>query len=802
MAAPNPPDVVGEAGECSVTLRWDATEGATGYKIMVTDFGSDEFAAEHVFDAATLEAEIDGLYPTSTFQFRLVVLNEDGESEPSGACDVDTAVVDPTVPRGSISCPMEERTGAVYGVDAMLRAAESHPKQLELLDLAKLGKLALLTNDRTMWVSTLACISGYDATALSAASSFWRERLAHPTLLSSGGLWLYYLSIEFPRVSPQAREHRIGALHSGAISLFRILARPAAAMHPSDFPHIFAARGMSSWHSCFVHQHVARAHAARERDVTTVRNERREKQRVGRTLARRCVVHPLLCVGTLGCFALPVPLLIVTAAVLSVQSAVVASLPSEEERLLWGVGAYGMWMWTAPIATIGLCWCIAAFASCAAHVVGFMEPHSSADADHDVDGFTVADGDWNKNRTIAQMLASSVKFVSPASALAAQGLWLDGTQCCWGAGEAPRCVICWGTEQSRATRACVRRCGTCGAKEVELRLPIGVRHHIGDAPVRGRLVRMMTMPPFGKAARWEASRPPRHNACAWAAGLRHALHCCTALKSVPMLMACSGMVALVFAPVALVSGSALEAGGAVPASLWWLWFTPLFCACACCSFAPCAAGCFADGGPKDCLKNNLVGALVIAVVAPPCVFALMAAIALSAGADHALPAWAVLMPIWVWIGLTFALFCLLAIAGCTCVPVCTHIWGDFLCGESIECLDYLCVPCRLLPLPYSATAEEGETVLYAVFNIVPHIGTWCVLLPVSATAVLGCLKFTDGYRDAVPVWLIGLPIIVALCTIAIPLCVCGVQKYKSGWAEVEGKRMGASGEVGRIHAFV
>ena len=600
------------------------------------------------------------------------------------------------------------------GVDAVSKVsgANAAPKQLELLDVAKLGKLALLTNDRTSWVSTLACISGYDAAALSAVSPFWRERLAHSTLLSSGALWLYYLSVEFPRSAPQAREHRIGARHSGAVSLSRILARPAAAMHPSDFPHVFAARGMSSWHSCYVHQHVARAHAARKRETTTLRNARREHKRAGRTLARRCVVHPLLCVGTVGCFALPAPLLIVTAVVLSVQSAVVASLPSEEERLLWGVGAYGMWMWIAPIATIGLCWCIAAFASCGAHVVGFMEPHSSADADHDVDGFTVPDGVWNKNRTIAQMLASSVKFVSPASALAAQGLWLDGTQCCWGAGEAPRCVVCWGAEQSRATRSCVRTCGTCGAKDVELRLPIGVRdggtwRGAARAPVRGRLVRMMAMPPFGTVARWEASRPLRHNACGWAAGLRHALHCCTALKSVPMVMACSGMVALVFAPVALVSGSALEASGAVPASRWWLWFTPLFCACACCSLAPFAASCFADGGPKYCLWNNLVGALVIAVVGGPCVFALVAAISLSARADHTLPAWAVLMPIWVWIALTFALFCLLAVAACTCVPGVQaeaerRAGGRFCDGWR----DFLCVPCRHL-LPYSYSAGTG-----------------------------------------------------------------------------------------------
>ena len=91
---PNPPEITEgtEASEGSVQLTWEAAPNATGYKITVTDFGSDEFAAEHLFDGDTTSGEIDGLYPTSTFQFRLVVVTAEGESPPSNACDVDTAV--------------------------------------------------------------------------------------------------------------------------------------------------------------------------------------------------------------------------------------------------------------------------------------------------------------------------------------------------------------------------------------------------------------------------------------------------------------------------------------------------------------------------------------------------------------------------------------------------------------------------------------------------------------------------------------------------------------------------------------
>ena len=81
----------------------------------------------------------------------------------------------------------------------------------------------------------------------------------------------------------------------------------------------------------------------------------------------------------------------------------------------------------------------------------------------------------------------------------------------------------------------------------------------------------------------------------------------------------------------------------------------------------------------------------------------------------------------------------------------------------------------------------------------------------SATAVLGCLKFTDGFRDAIPAWTIGLPIILALVVIAIPLCFLGIKTYKAGFGEIEGRvRSGGSPNlvgflcnerVGAIHNY-
>ena len=53
------------------------SEGATGYKVMVVDFGIEEGwksdkVMVHKFDAKTTKATIDDLYPTSTFCFKIL----------------------------------------------------------------------------------------------------------------------------------------------------------------------------------------------------------------------------------------------------------------------------------------------------------------------------------------------------------------------------------------------------------------------------------------------------------------------------------------------------------------------------------------------------------------------------------------------------------------------------------------------------------------------------------------------------------------------------------------------------------
>ena len=55
-------------------------EEATGYKVMVVDFGIEEGwksdkVMVHKFDAKTTKATIDDLYPTSTFCFKILAFN-------------------------------------------------------------------------------------------------------------------------------------------------------------------------------------------------------------------------------------------------------------------------------------------------------------------------------------------------------------------------------------------------------------------------------------------------------------------------------------------------------------------------------------------------------------------------------------------------------------------------------------------------------------------------------------------------------------------------------------------------------
>ena len=344
------------------------------------------------FGVAAREGELSDVAEVDEKSDLLPFDEGDGAARAEGGRAAADGVLQPPTLCAAASCAID------YDAVFSGAAATMAPKQLVLLDLSKVGKLALLTNDRTSWVTTLACISGYDATALSQVSMFWHERLARPTLMAP--LWMYYGRDEFPYAPCFVGAKRVGLFGVIAAQL-RTNARRRDAL---------SANGASgdgdtaaSMQQQFVSAHVERAERRRMDALRASQRARREQQRGGPTCARRCVVHPALCVGTIGCFALPLPLLIATALILSVQSAVVESLPSEAERRLWGVGAYGMWLWIAPIGSIGLCWCIAACAACSAAIAGGMEPHLAPPRE---DASLSAAASLKYTRTVAQLLSA------------------------------------------------------------------------------------------------------------------------------------------------------------------------------------------------------------------------------------------------------------------------------------------------------------------------------------------------------------------------------------------------------------
>lgn len=103
-------------------------------------------------------------------------------------------------------------------------------------------------------------------------------------------------------------------------------------------------------------------------------------------------------------------------------------------------------------------------------------------------------------------------------------------------------------------------------------------------------------------------------------------------------------------------------------------------------------------------------------------FALMAAVSLSLGAENELPAWAVLMPIWIWIGLAAAVLCLVFTVALTCLPL------IMCCKNDNECdTDYCCLPCHVLN---DCDAEKGPLFIWGFLNVMPFAAICCVLLPI------------------------------------------------------------------------
>eukprot|EP00939_MAST-03C_sp_MAST-3C-sp1_P003432 g3432.t1 len=98
MAKPQTKPVkFGEATETSIEVSWEAIPEATGYRLYVIDFGIEESwksdkVMVHKFDGKATKAKIEELYPTSTFCFKLVAFNDEGDFPASKVVDCDTAV--------------------------------------------------------------------------------------------------------------------------------------------------------------------------------------------------------------------------------------------------------------------------------------------------------------------------------------------------------------------------------------------------------------------------------------------------------------------------------------------------------------------------------------------------------------------------------------------------------------------------------------------------------------------------------------------------------------------------------------
>ena len=275
-----------------------------------------------------------------------------------------------------------------YGTSNPVVAGQSGPsghRNLELLDLARAGKLALLVNDRTAWVTMLACIRGYDATALSSVSHFWQERLARPSLARP--LWAYYFRNEFPDAD---RSEAYGAVTTDQRRLWRevpnlfhfvTVAMRGAEQNVHVVPTTTSAdrSKRKPMRSLFIKEHNDRNERRREAVMEERRVKVRTRVKAKRLCQRRCIVHPVLCVGSCGCLALPVPLLALTNVLLMIQASVVEDAPQGSAAKEWSAGGYGAALWIWPAALIGLCWCMAFTCFTFHSIMSFCQPKRNDD---------------------------------------------------------------------------------------------------------------------------------------------------------------------------------------------------------------------------------------------------------------------------------------------------------------------------------------------------------------------------------------------------------------------------------------
>ena len=81
--------------ENTFTAEWDPVPGASAYKLIVREYPKDWATAEVILinDGSCKLSVVEGRFPTSTYQVRLVVVDATGkDSEPSEETTIDTAV--------------------------------------------------------------------------------------------------------------------------------------------------------------------------------------------------------------------------------------------------------------------------------------------------------------------------------------------------------------------------------------------------------------------------------------------------------------------------------------------------------------------------------------------------------------------------------------------------------------------------------------------------------------------------------------------------------------------------------------
>ena len=93
LPAPKRPQVT-EPTETSARVTWEPVDGATQYVILSKEVPQEWSEAQRteVGKDQNCSIVVEGLSPTSTFQFKLIVVNEDGESEASEETVIDTLV--------------------------------------------------------------------------------------------------------------------------------------------------------------------------------------------------------------------------------------------------------------------------------------------------------------------------------------------------------------------------------------------------------------------------------------------------------------------------------------------------------------------------------------------------------------------------------------------------------------------------------------------------------------------------------------------------------------------------------------